>query len=683
MNLHRKTYTTQVQGHDLQIEISDLALQANAAIIGKFGGTSVIATVVVGKDDKDLDFLPLTVDYEERYYAAGKIIGSRFIRREGRPSDEAILSARLLDHAIRPLFDQNIRRDVHVTVTVLSYDEKYDPDILALLTVSIALSISEVPWAGPVSGIKFRSEPDSRPEYEAFFSGTGNLLNMMELEASELGDDEILKLHDNALTVIQALNSFQDSVIKAHAKPKLSFKEQVSDPELEKIIRILIESDLETAIKDKKIVELEKRVKETVAALPDITPERKTAAKNFFKKAVEDYVLDMILVRGLRPDGRALNEVRDLYSEVGLFERIHGSGLFIRGTTQVLALTTLGAPSAEQLVETMETTAKKGFLLHYNFPSYSVGEVGRPRGPGRREIGHGTLAAKALRYLLPARDKFPYTVRVVAETLSSNGSSSMASTCAASLSLMDAGVPLKCHAAGIAIGLALNESTGKYCILTDIQGPEDHYCDMDFKVAGTRKGVTAIQLDMKVRGITREIIKDALSAAQKARLHILDVMESVLKEPRKEISPYAPKVLTLSINPEKIGMVIGSGGRTINGILAAANNEITIDIEPTGMIYIAGVSHERVQKAYDVVESIVHEYKVGEMVQGTVVKLLEFGAIVEFAGGRDGMIHVSEMKEGFVKKAEDVLKLGESVHARVVRVDEDGRIGLSLKLNGK
>lgn len=403
-----------------------------------------------------------------------------------------------------------------------------------------------------------------------------------------------------------------------------------------------------------------------------------SAADLIFEEKIDRYIKEQVLHHEARSDGRKLKEIRPLYAEIGLFERTHGSGLFIRGETQVLAVTTLASPSAEQLVETMEATSRKHFMLHYNFPGFSSGEVGRSRGPGRREIGHGALAAKAIAAILPSKEEFPYTVRVVAETLSSNGSTSMASACATSLSLMDAGVPVKRHVAGISVGIILDEETGKFKLLTDIQGPEDHHGGMDFKVAGTEQGVTALQMDVKIKGITREIFEAALLQAKEARLEILKLLTKIIAAPKPKVSPYAPTILTLNINPSKIGEVIGPGGKTINGIIASVGGDIKIDIEESGKVFVSGVNQERVQKALATVEQIVREYAPGEMVEGKVIKILDFGAIVDLGGGQDGMIHVSELKNDYVKRVEDVVKLGDTVKAKIIRV-ENGKIGLSLK----
>ncbi len=669
MKLERKIYKTEIDGEELALEISGLAGKANGAVLARYGATAVLATAVMGKEDKPNDFFPLTVDYEERFYAAGKIIGSRFVRREGRPSDEATLSARLIDRTIRPLFDERIRREIQVTVTILAYDEKHDPDVPALIAVSTALGISDIPWDGPVAGVR---------KDGSFFAGPAERVNMIEFEGREASEEELIQIFKESIREIGKLIEFQKGIIKEIGKPKTKIDFLEIDPRVRDLVRGFLENSLKEAVKEGTLDELKSALKEHLKELGEESAEVFGMADVVFESEIDKFIKREILENDSRSDGRKLDEIRPLYGEVGIFERTHGSGLFIRGETQVLAITTLAPLSAGQLVETMELTGKKKFMLHYNFPSFSVGEVGRARGPGRREIGHGALAAKALKAILPAEEDFPYAIRVVAETLSSNGSTSMASTCAASLSLMDAGVPLKKHVAGISIGIVLDEQSGKFKLLTDIQGPEDHHGGMDFKVAGTHDGVTAVQMDVKIRGITAEIFEKALREAKEARKKILEAMENAISAPRPKLSPYAPTILTLNIKPESIGEVIGSGGKTINGIIDTVGNDTTIDIEDDGRVFIASVSRESAEKAFEMVSQIVREYKPGEIVEGPVVKILEFGAIVDLGGGRDGMIHVSELRDGFVKKVEDVVKIGDVVRVKVLRT-ENGRIALSLK----
>ncbi len=676
MDLERKKYKTTLEGSELSLEVSRLAGKANAAVLGQHGDTVVLTTVVMGDQDKPLDYFPLTVDYEERFYAVGKILGSRFIRRESRPSEEAILSARLIDRTIRPLFDQRLRREVQVTITILSYDEKTDPDALALIATSAALHISDIPWNGPVGGVKLQRESNGKPTL-AFFAGPKDRINMIEFEGVDVPSEEALKIFEDSQKIINSLVDFQEKVRKEIGKPKTVIALADTDPRVKSLIRDFVTPELASAVKNKTLNDLKSKLFKHL----EVSGEDSgviMAADNLFEDEINEFVHSEMLEHDRRPDGRKADELRDLYGEVGLLKRTHGSGLFIRGDTQILAVTTLATPDAEQLVETMRTVGHKRFMLHYNFPNFSTGEVGRSRGPGRREIGHGKLAEKAVKAIIPEKIDFPYTIRVVAETLSSNGSSSMASACAASLSLMDAGVPIKKHVAGIAMGLMLDSASGKYKVLTDIQGPEDHHGDMDLKIAGTEDGVTAIQMDVKMEGITKEIFKDTLIQAERARIQIIKVMKSVIEKPRPKVSPFAPTIIVTQIRPEKIGTLIGSGGKTINGIVASFENKISIDIEEDGRVYVASTDPEMAKKAMVVVEQTVKEFAVGEIVEGNIIKVLDFGAIVDLGAGQDGMIHVSELKEGFVKKVEDVVKLGAFVRAKVIKV-ENGKIGLSIK----
>ena len=694
MNLNRKEFSTDVAGKPLTFEVSRLAEQANAAVIGKYGGTTVLVTAVMSNRDKDINYMPLIVDYEEKFYATGKILGSRYMRREGRSSDEATLTGRMIDRTIRPLFDNNIRRDMQIIVTILSFDGENDPDFVALATTSVALAISDIPWKGPIGGIRVAKIGDKyviNPtisqlaegfDLECVVTGPKNTINMIELEGKQVQEDEIQKAFDLGQKEINKLIKFQESVVEEIGKEKADVEISQPDPELVKKVESFLEGKLEKAMyvadKDKSKNNLSVLHKEMTDMLEgDDHKEKDVAfAGNIFEESLNNLFHKNIVENDKRPDGRKIDEVRDLYSEVGLFERHHGSALFARGSTQSLGVTTLAAPSESQQIDSMEFQGKKHFFLHYNFPPYSTGETGWMRGPGRREIGHGALAEKALKNIIPDQSEFPYTIRLVSEILSSNGSSSMASVCASSMSLMDAGVPIKNQVAGIAMGLAINEK-GAYKVLTDIQGPEDHHGGMDFKVAGTKDGVTAVQLDVKVDGITSEIIKDTLEQAKKARLHILDALNKAIKEPRKEISKYAPTITITKIDPDKIGAVVGSGGKMINKIVADTG-VTSIDIDQSGEIYITADTAEAAEEAKKIVEDITHDYKVGEIIEGKIVKILEFGAIVEFGYNSDGMIHVSELKDGFVEKVEDVVKEGESVRAKIIKT-ERGKISLSLK----
>lgn len=677
MKLNRKIFETELGGDPVSLEVSEIAHQANGAVIGKHGDTVVLAAVVMGNKETSTDYFPLTVDYEERFYAAGKILGSRFVRREGKATDEATLSARLVDRTIRPLFDPRLRREVQVTITILSYDGVHDPDALSLLTTSAALSVSDIPWNGPVAGASFiEKNGDGTLLYHAFFAGPKAKVNMIEFEGAEIAEDKAAELFAKGQREIDRLVAFQEKMASEIGKPKTEIPIAALDEETVRVANEFLKEKMGPAVEEKRLGELHH---ELAAALSEneATAPFAGSADQIFETAVDAYVREGVMARNERPDGRKFDEVRDLYAEVGLLRRTHGSALFMRGDTQVLAVATLASPAGEQLVESMEGTTHQRFMLHYNFPGFSTGEAKRSRGPGRREIGHGNLAAKAVRNLIPPKDEFPYAIRVVAETLSSNGSSSMASACATCLALMDAGVPMKKHVAGIAMGL-MSDSKGNFKVLTDIQGPEDHHGDMDLKVAGTEHGITAIQMDTKIEGITEDIFKATIADAKKARLHILKTIVGALPAPRAELSPYAPRILTLTVPEEKIGLVIGPGGKTINGMVEAAGGDVEISIEDDGKVFIASVNAEHAKAAYEMVASLVKEYKPGDIVEGEIVKILEFGAIVDLGGGRDGMIHVSELKEGFVKQVEDVVHMGDRVRALVVRAEGD-RIALSLK----
>jgi len=702
MDLNRKKFTAEIAGKTLTLETSDLAGQANAAVLGTYGDTSVLATVVMGKEDRNIDYFPLTVDYEAKFYAAGKILGSRFVRREGRPSENAVLSGRLIDRTLRPLFDHRLRRDVQVVATVLSYDEENEPEFLALATASAALAISDIPWNGPVVGCKIARFKDGTTQLnpansvlkdrddvvlEAFVSGMDGKINMIELAGNEAKESEVVESFKLAHDEIKKLIAFENDVVAKVGKKKIDCEfEDLSD--LKNKVKEFLAGKLEAAVyvsektasKTERQINLDTVKKDLKAALVEggVEDAKMDKVDAIFEEELDALVHAKLLNEGKRPDNRKNDELRPLYGEVGLFKRLHGSAVFQRGNTQSMSVVTLGAPGSEQLIENMDGTSKRRFMLHYNFPPYSTGETGRMGAPGRREIGHGALAEKALRPMIPSQDEFPYVIRVVSEILSSNGSSSMASACAGCLALMDAGVPIKKPVAGIAMGLMSNKDT--YKILTDIQGPEDHYGDMDCKVAGTDSGITAIQMDVKIEGVTVDVLGEVFEQSKKARLEILSVIKSVIDKPRAEVSAYAPSIITLQINPERIGEVIGPGGKTINGIISSTG-ALTIDVEQTGKIFVAGPNKKSAQAAAKQIEMIMHEFEIGEIVEGPIIKILEFGAIVDLGAGRDGMIHVSELKSGFVQKVEDVVKLGDVVKAKVVKLD-NGRIGLSLKAMG-
>ncbi len=718
MAIQRKQYKTEVGGKELILEISSLADQTNASVIARYGETVVLATVVMSKNDSNLDYLPLKVDYEEKFYAAGKIIGSRYIRRESRPSDDAILAGRLVDRTIRPLFDSRLRRDVQIVVTVLEIDEENDPEFVGLIGASAALAISDVPWNGPVAGVRvaevggeLRINPNNsevvvalrpgsgqvpqsdsgrtRPAFDAFVAGSYERINMIELAGDDAKEKDVLRGFALAQKEIDKLIEFQRKIVKEIGKPKAEVALFEIDPALKSAIEKFLEGKLEEAIyqpgKQAHYSMLGKLKTEMFAHIKEIIEEPNYKAADFiFEEAISDMVHKNVLEKERRPDGRKLNQLRELNGEVALFPRTHGSAVFIRGNTQALGITTLAPPGAEQMIETMEMTGKRRFMLHYNFPPYSVGEIGNFRGPSRRDIGHGNLARKAVEALIPPKEEFPYTIRVVSEILSSNGSSSMATVCASVLSLMDAGVPIKKPAAGIAMGLMMapqtanNKQPTTYKILTDIQGPEDHHGDMDFKIAGTEDGVSACQMDVKVNGITLEMIEKTMQQAREARLEILKFMKSVLPAPRKELSKYVPAIRQLKINPEKIGTLIGPGGKMINGLIKKYGLT-SIDVEEDGNVFISGGEAKMADLAVQEITALTKEYKVGEIVEGNVIRIMDFGAIVDLGGGRDGMVHVSELKNGYVKSVDEVVKMGDFVRAKIIRADEDGRIGLSIK----
>ncbi len=696
MDLNRKVFETEVAGRPLKIEVSRLAEQANAAVLATYGETAVLATVVMDKADKEADFMPLVVDFEEKYYAVGKILGSQYVRREGRPSIDATLSGRLIDRAIRPLFDDRIRRPIQVTATVLSYDEENDLDFTALTAVSTALGISDIPWNGPIAGVsvaKFGeslsinpteselTEKEADKKFVSFVAGLEGQVNMIEFEGYEADEEEVIGAYEVAMKEIEKLLAFEKDVISKIGKQKADVALAEPADNLKTAVLGFLSGKLEDALFRKDKVERE-------AALSELKKELvKNVGENGFSEddlpfverileaRIDAVVHKEVLEKGRGVDGRALDEVRELYAEAAFLPRLHGSSLFIRGNTQSLAAVTLAAPGSEKVNETIRDTGKQRFMLHYNFPGYSVGEAKSYRGPGRRDIGHGALAEKAVKSVIPTSDEFPYVIRVVSEIMSSNGSSSMATVCSSILALMDAGVPIKKPVAGIAMGL-MSSPDGKYKVLTDIQGPEDHYGDMDFKVAGTREGVNAIQMDVKITGVPLNILLEGLLQAKKARLEILSVMEKALAAPRPEISKYAPQVAVIDIDPAKIGELIGPGGKVINGIIARTG--VGIDIDDIGKVFVSAKDKSALEAGIAEVRSIIREFKVGEVVEGNIVRILDFGAIVDLGGGKDGMIHVSELREGFVKNVTDVVNMGDFVRAKIIKV-EDGKIGLSIK----
>lgn len=684
-----KEYSLEIGNKELSLEITNLPEQADAACFAKYGETMVLTTVCLSSFEKEgADFLPLTVDYEEKYYAAGKIKGPRYIKRETRPSDEAICNARLIDRAIRPLFPKGFNREIQVIVTVLSWDGENEPDVLGLLATSLSLMISRIPWQGPVGAVRIGKIGDNfivNPTYEerekseldVVFSGVKRedeiLVNMIEGQFNETEEEIVLRAFDVARDEIKKLIEFQERIASEKTREKLPLPVIEKNQQLEKLFSNFLEGKLEAVIfqKEKKNEEWLKLREDFFKFVNENFPEKINYAKNFLQEKISQLLREKILKENKRPDGRKTNEIREINCQVGILPRTHGSGLFCRGQTKSLSILTLGAPGDVQLLEGMEISGKKRFMHHYNFPPYSVGEIQPMRGPGRREIGHGVLVEKALLPVIPSFEEFPYTIRIVSEILSSNGSTSMAAVSSSSLALMDAGVPIKRPVSGIALGLVSDEN-GNYKILTDIQGPEDHHGEMDFKVAGTEKGITAIQMDLKRDGISKKILEEALIKGKEARREILEKMKEVLSSPRPELSPYAPRILTLQINPEKIRDVIGPGGRVINEIIAECG--VSIDIEESGKIFVTAEKEEAAKKAIAWIKNITREVKVGEIFQGKVKRILSFGAMIEILPGQEGLLHVSQMK--YLKR--ERLRVGDILPVKVVSIDDLGRLNLSV-----
>ena len=681
----------------MAVEFKKMAEKANGSCLVRYGDTMVLATAVMSDQPREgIDFFPLTVEYEEKFYAAGKILGSRFMRREGKPSDEAMITARAIDRAIRPRFPEGLRREVQVVITCLSWDAENDPDAIGLLAASIALSVSDIPWSGPIAALRIGRKNDQfilNPSYQEreqnkeldfLLAGAGEpdfLLNMIEMEGEQTSEEIVVSAYNFALPELKKLISFQKEIIGKKAKEKMIIEKDPCQPELEKEIADFLKDKLEKTLYSESSDRMKKAndlKKDLLFFIEEKYPGagKTNYAKNYFEKEVENLIHKNVLEKEKRPDGRKLDQVRDIQVEAGILPRTHGSGLFTRGETRALSILTLGAPSDVRLLEGMEIRGKKRFMHHYNFPPYCSGEVKPMRGPGRREIGHGMLAEKALLSLVPDFEEFPYTMRVVTEILSSNGSTSMAAVSATSLALMDAGVPVKGPATGIAIGLMTNKK-GDYKLLADIQGPEDHNGDMDLKVAGTRKGITAMQMDVKIEGINDKILKEGLELAKKARYQILDKIEELLPKARPQLSVWAPRIYTLQIKPEKIREVIGPGGKVIHEIIEKC--EVGIDIEDSGKVFITAEKEEAGQKAMDWIKNITKEVKVGEVFEGKVKRILNFGAFVEILPGQEGLVHISQLAHQHVKKVEDVVNIGDMVPVKVVSIDEQGRINLSIK----
>jgi polyribonucleotide nucleotidyltransferase len=688
-------FETELGGRKFSFEIGKYAALANASVMVRYGDSAVLATVVTSKEPKELDFFPLTVNYEERLYAVGKIPGG-FIKREGRPSEKAILASRLIDRPIRPLFPEGFRHEVQVVTTVMSVDQDCSTEVAAMIGASLALSISSIPFAGPIAGVivgrvdgKLIINPTvaqmEQSDLHLVVAGTKDGINMVEAGSKEIPEatmlEAILLGHDEIKKMVQV----QEEITSKCGKEKMIPELASINEDAENRVRDLATKELIAAIQVTEKLARQEAIDEvkkiTIETLQNQLSEEEFAAleKDFYKTLdmiVKEEVRRLILEEGKRPDGRTTDEIRPLSSEINLLPRTHGSGLFRRGQTQVLSICTLGALGDVQILDGLDLEESKRFMHHYNFPPFSVGEARPMRSPGRREIGHGALGERALEQVIPSEDEFPYTIRLVSEVLESNGSSSQASICASTLALMHAGVPIKAPVAGIAMGLV--KEGDLVSILTDIQGMEDHLGDMDFKVAGTRKGVTALQMDIKIAGIDRPILEKALQQASAARLMILDNMEATIKEPSKELSSFAPKIVTMRIHPDKIRDVIGPSGRVINKIIEETG--VKIDIEQDGRIYIASSDSEQNEKAKKIIEDLVREVEVGQTYLGNVKRVEKFGAFVELFPGKEGLVHISQLALERVAKVQDVVSIGDQIMVKVTEIDDQGRVNLSRKV---
>lgn len=687
----KHVYSFELAGRPLTFEMGELAKQANASVLVRYGDTVVLTAAVASKEPKDIDFFPLTIGYEERLYAVGKVPGG-FIKREGRPSEHAILAGRLIDRPIRPLFPDGFRNDVQVINYVMSVDHDNSPEIAAMIGSSLALSISDIPFEGPIAGVvvgringEFVLNPTveqlEQSDIDLTVAGTNDAVNMVEAGAKEVPEEVMLEAIMFGHDAIKEIIRFQEQIVAEIGKEKMELNLYEIDPMINTRVREMAEADMLKAI---QVVEKHAR-QEAIDAVnarvidvfeqEEVTEKELKQVKEVLNKIVKEEVRRLITDEKVRPDGRQIDEIRPLSSRVDLLPRTHGSALFTRGQTQALSICTLGALNEHQMLDGLEVEETKRFMHHYNFPPFSVGETGRYGAPGRREVGHGALGERALKQVMPSAKDFPYTVRLVSEVLESNGSTSQASICASTMALMAAGVPIKAPVAGIAMGLV--KKGDNYTVLTDIQGMEDHLGDMDFKVAGTAQGVTALQMDIKIEGLSREILEEALQQAKVGRMQILNHMLSTISSTREDLSAYAPKIKVMTIKVEKIRDVIGPGGKQINEIIDKTG--VKIDIEQDGTVYILHDKTENINQAMAMIEDIVREVEIGKIYLGKVVRIEKFGAFVEIFPGQDGLVHISQLAEERVAKTEDVVNIGDQIYVKVTEVDDRGRVNLSRK----
>lgn len=690
-----KNYKYSSKHYEFEVEIGKVAKQASAAATLRAGDSMVLLTVVGSEEPREgIDFFPLSVEVQAKQYAVGRIPGG-YVKREGRPTDEATLTARMMDRPLRPLFPEGYKNDVQIVTTILAADEDYDIGILSMIGSSIVLGISSIPFNGPTGSVSvayvddnFIINPNAKQKEESkldlTIAGTKDAIMMVEAGAKELSEDQMLEAILFGHEEIKNICDFIQTIIDDIGQEKAEFHYEGVDEQLYQKIESEFGQRLKEALQniDKKTREDETKLlqNEIIEKYTDEEDELNIETLNkvadVFDKLEKNIVRRLISVDKIRPDGRKMHEIRPLSAEVAYVPKVHGSGLFTRGQTQVLNIATLGSPSDVQYIDGLtDEEVKKRYIHHYNFPGYSVGEIGRFKSPGRREIGHGRLAERALEAVIPSKEEFPYVIRLVSEVLESNGSSSMASVCGSTLSLMDAGVPIKAPVAGIAMGLI--KEGDDFAILTDIQGLEDHLGDMDFKVAGTKDGITALQMDIKIDGINRDILKQALADAKDARFRILDVLHDAIAEPRKEVSPNAPRIFTIQVKPDKVREVIGSGGKTINKIIDETG--VKIDITDEGLITITSQNAENGKRAIEIIESIVEEPEIGDVYLGKVVKIMNFGAFVSFANGKEGLVHISKLDNKRVDKVEDVVKEGDDIMVKVIEIDDKGRINLSRR----